>query len=300
MKRFTLLLLFSLFLVPCDTRSASLLPMAWWKAEGNAMDSGSGPSDGVLVGGTAFAPGIDGQAFSLDGVDDEIRITPNDISFSLSNSVTVSGWLVTTGANAFAGLVDKFAQAAETTGFQVSMSGDNGFPPNRAGILRSDLGVGTTYSTVYNDRRVDDGFPHHFALTYDGVQAVLYVDAVPGNPAVITNWVPANTEQILLGADSAASARHFRGLLDEIKIFPWALSAANVRDLFEAPHPRLRVERVHPASVTISWSRDASGFLLQAQPTLGSSAWLDIDTQPDNSATMPTLVPRRFFRLIKP
>ena len=180
------------------------------------------------------------------------------------------------------------------------MSGDNGFPPNRAGILRSDLGVGTTYSTVFNERRVDDGLPHHFALTYDGEQALLYVDGVAVTPLSSRIGIPGNAEQILLGADSAASARHFRGLLDEIKIFPWALRAFEVQDLFEAPHPRLRIARVLPAAVTISWSRDALGFRLEAQSTLGSSTWFGVDTQPDNSASIPTLVPRRFFRLIKP
>jgi hypothetical protein len=223
MKRFTALLLFSLCVIPWATSAAGFYPMSWWKAEGNALDS-AGANHGVLVGGTAFAPGIDGQAFSVDGADDEIRITPEPLDYRFSNSVSVAGWLVTTGANAFAGLIDHFTEGAQTTGFQVSMSGNNGFPPNRAGILRADLGVGTTYATVYNQRRVDDGLPHHFALTYDGEQAILYVDGVAGTPVVITNWVPPTTEQILIGADSAASARHFKGLLDEIAIFNWPLA----------------------------------------------------------------------------
>jgi hypothetical protein len=298
MKRFTSLLLLSLCLVPCANGTAGFLSMSLWKGEGNALDSGYDPHHGVLVGGTTFAPGADGQAFSLDGVDDEIRIT-NALSYFFSNSVSVAGWLVTTGANDFAGLVDHFVQAAQTTGFQVSMSGNNGFPPNRAGILRADLGVGATYATAYNERRIDDGLSHHFVLTYDGEQAILYIDGVPGTPVVITNWVPPTAEEILLGADSAASARHFKGLLDEVAIFPWALPPFQVRDLFEALHPRLRIARVWPASITVSWSGQAEGFRLQAQTTMGSS-WVGIDAQPNNSASLPTLGPHRFFRLIKP
>src|SRR5688500_16646789 len=104
MKRFVPLLVLSLCVIPCATSTAAFYPMSLWKGEGNALDS-TGPNHGVLVGGTAFAPGIDGQAFSLDGVDDEIRITPDASYHFFSNSVSVAGWLVTTGANAFAGLV---------------------------------------------------------------------------------------------------------------------------------------------------------------------------------------------------
>ncbi|HEX5500069.1 MAG TPA: hypothetical protein VFX03_12615, partial [Thermomicrobiales bacterium] len=41
--------------------------VSWYKADGNANDAIGGNS-GTLVGGATFAPGLSGQAFSLDGV----------------------------------------------------------------------------------------------------------------------------------------------------------------------------------------------------------------------------------------
>jgi len=46
---------------------------AQWSAEGDGRDRAGG-HHGQLVGGVRFAPGLVGRAFSLDGVDDHIRV----------------------------------------------------------------------------------------------------------------------------------------------------------------------------------------------------------------------------------
>src|SRR5207249_4082770 len=45
----------------------------WWKGDGNANDA-VGASNGTLDGNATFAPGLVGQAFSLDGVGDGVVI----------------------------------------------------------------------------------------------------------------------------------------------------------------------------------------------------------------------------------
>jgi hypothetical protein len=47
--------------------------ISWWPGEGNALDI-QGSNHGTLQNGATFAPGLVGQAFSLDGVDDHILI----------------------------------------------------------------------------------------------------------------------------------------------------------------------------------------------------------------------------------
>ena len=58
--------------------------VAWWRGEGNAADS-AGTHLGTALNGVAYAPGVVGQAFSLDGIDDLVAVTtPLDFdSFSL-------------------------------------------------------------------------------------------------------------------------------------------------------------------------------------------------------------------------
>ena len=47
--------------------------VSWWPGDGNAEDIQNG-NDGTLMNGASFAPGMVGEAFSLDGVDDHVLI----------------------------------------------------------------------------------------------------------------------------------------------------------------------------------------------------------------------------------
>jgi hypothetical protein len=84
--------------VPINTRADTCTPpppnmVSWWPGDGNANDI-QGSNNGTLLNGATFAPGMVGQAFSFDGVDDEISIahTPA-LNFGPSDSFTVDAWL---------------------------------------------------------------------------------------------------------------------------------------------------------------------------------------------------------------
>jgi len=291
-------ILFSLFwAVPA---SAGPGPIAWWRGEGNANDS-AGTNHGSLINRTTFAPSIvpgdSGQSFSFDGNDDEV-IIPNSADLIFTNGVTVAGWLRTSGSAEFSGLVDKFEQTSQATGFQVSMSGNNGFPPNQAGILRGDIGIGTTYTTAFNPQLINDGQPHHFALTCDGKEAILYVDGVGGAAIAVTNWVSQNQAPIVLGTDFGTSGRHFNGQLDEVMVYPRALGPAEVQGL--AGGPRLTIHGNGANQATISWPATASGFHLQLNDTLNPGSWVDATTGTNNPVDVSLNSPARFYRLKKP
>jgi hypothetical protein len=275
-------------------------PVAFWRGEGNANDS-AGTIHGALLNGTAFAsgivPGEGGQAFSFDGINDEMRFS-NSPDFNFTNGVTIAGWLKTSGSGDFSGLVDKFEQVGQITGVQVGTSGNNGFPPNQSGILRSDLGTGNSYTTAFNLRPVFDDLPHHFAVTCDGQQAILYVDGVAGTAVIATNWVPNNAVDIVVGHDSDSGGRYFSGQLDELAIYARALSAAEVQAL--AGRPALQIVRSAPGQATVSWPQTVSGFRLQTNNTLAPAGWGDATTGTNNPAVVPTSSTMRFYRLMKP
>ena len=50
--------------------------ISWWTADGNTDDRVGG-NHGQLQDGATFGPGIVGQAFSLDGLDDHVAIRIN-------------------------------------------------------------------------------------------------------------------------------------------------------------------------------------------------------------------------------
>ena len=295
-----LLLQLQLVAVLTTSVQAASDPVAFWRGDGNGNDS-IGTNHGVLLNGVAFTsgivPGEGGQAFSLDGSNDEMRFN-NSPDFNFTNGVTISGWLKTSATGDFSGLVDKFEQVGQITGIQVGFSGNNGFPPNQSGILRSDLGTGNSYTTAFNLRPVIDGLPHHFAVTCDGQQAILYVDGFASAPVVATNWVANNSANIVVGHDSDSGGRYFTGQLDELAIYTRALSAAEVQAL--AGLPLLQIVRSAPGQATISWPQTVSGFRLQTNNTPASTGWGDATTGTNNPVVVPSPSGMKFYRLVKP
>lgn len=284
----------------CEFLSAATGPIALWPGDGDARDA-IGTNHGVTVGGTAYAPGIalgaSGQAFDFNGSNAEVRVPPSG-TFNFSQGLTVAGWMRTSGSADFSGLVDKFVQGALVTGFQVSLSGNSLFPPNQPGILRADLGVGTTYVTAFHLAKVNDGQPHHFALTCDHQQAILYVDGMPGTPVTVTGWLPNNSEDLVFGRDTVLSDRYFTGQLDELALYGRALTPREIQAL--AGQPVLDIAKTGSDQVTISWPVAVSGFRLQINDGLAPAGWTDAPSGTNNPVTVPTVPQSRLFRLIRP
>jgi hypothetical protein len=85
--------------------------VSWWPGDGNAQDI-IGPNDGTLQGGATFAPGMVGQAFSLDGVDDYVRV-PNHPSLNPASALTIEAWINSTSTVGARDIVAKWNDDTE-------------------------------------------------------------------------------------------------------------------------------------------------------------------------------------------
>lgn len=75
--------------VLCIDPPAGLI--SWWPGNGNAQDL-IGNNHGLIMNGAAFAAGMVGQAFSLDGVDDYISIPKVNTWDFGSTSFSINAW----------------------------------------------------------------------------------------------------------------------------------------------------------------------------------------------------------------
>src|SRR5262249_52152799 len=73
----------------CTPPPAGLV--SWWPGDGNANDIVSG-NDGTLQNGATFGPGLVGQAFSFDGVDDFVAV-PNNDNLNPTGPFSVDLWV---------------------------------------------------------------------------------------------------------------------------------------------------------------------------------------------------------------
>ena len=110
---------------------------------------------------------------------------------------------------------------------------------------------------------------NHLALTYDGETMRVYLNGRPAGEQQIgrqrspgKGWLSFGRRQ-----DGSGDGYHFRGVLDEVRLYDQALGAAQIQA--RATHPEQTLDVVRPVA---SWSFDAAG---QPSATRPSAQWHD-------------------------
>jgi hypothetical protein len=216
--------LYSRALTPEEVKSyytaANLI--SWWRAETTADDS-IGSNNGTVTGNTTYANSrLTGKAFNTtDGaveIPDSAGLQPTNITIEALVSAR------TPGTNKF--LISKSATAsASSYAFSTGPNGGLTFSVNLSGS-----GVTTSPSASASIWNADF---HHIAGTYDGQTVRLYLDGkevgagTPGS-GTIQYSAAQNSGKLLFGNFAGDVSNNFAGILDEIKLFKTALSAAEI------------------------------------------------------------------------
>jgi CSLREA domain-containing protein len=229
---------------------------AWLPAEGNANDI-AGPNNGTFAANT-YAPGKVGQAFSFDGVNDNVSL-PNIV---YGSSFSVDAWIKTNTVPAGLGTIIDEIGATTNEGFQCQVSAE----PTHVGQVRFYLSDDTNTVITYSTALVNDGVFHHVACVKNGNTAEVYVDGVlsgTGNVSSVTGIYDAVTGGTSIGAARLGAGQFFQGVIDEVEIFNRALTATEVAAIANAGnagkcHTSAVTVDVDPASVT----EDGAGNLV--------------------------------------
>ena len=212
--------------------------VGWWAAEGDARDS-TGSHHGTLVGGATFAPGLVGQAFSLDGVDDCIRVASAP-GLNPTGSFSLTAWVFPTVAKG-AVIISKWGD-------------DGAWRDQRTYLLLMLSGLSVHFGISDDAHQWDPGF-HRFAsppsalglniwsliaAVYDQASGErrLYVNgALVGRRVDPPVTVTAGSADLVIGAvvKMAAPANGpfipFAGLIDEVSLHDRVLSEGEIQRL---------------------------------------------------------------------
>jgi len=250
-----------------------------WKLDetsGNLAHDSAGISDGTLYGGPQWQPSggmFDGALF-FDGNDDHVRI-PNEWNFDLTEAITVSTWIkidivddnwqavVAKGDSAW-----RLSTLRDTRKFHFAVTG----PPDNVAL------DGTV--------RVPLSEWHHVCGTYDKINLRLYIDGVedPGGPVPYGGAITTNNYDVYIGENAQKTGRHWNGLIDEVRIYNYALRRGEVARLlcYEQAEGDLNydcmVDMADYAAITSAWL---------SKP--GDTHWnpqCDISLPPDNTINM--------------
>lgn len=204
-------------------------PIAWWPGDGNADDI-VGDHHGTPNGGVTYAPGMVGQAFALDGVDDFIQIGDmKAFDITSSSSMSIVGWFKADSTSQSGFLACKGSIFSPDHGWWVNTNtGDDG---NLRFVIVDD-----DDHRIVETLAASDLAWHFFAATHDGGSGEmrLYVDGMlEGSETEDFKGIDDGGMPLTIGIDSQGE-HAFSGLIDELAFFDRALTKDEVKAIFDA------------------------------------------------------------------
>jgi len=177
-----------------------------------------GNNDGTINGATTGVSGIagydSGQAYSFDGVDDNV-VVPNGI---LSGAFSVAFWFN--------------ADDVSSDGRIVSLRSDVGalIAVGRTGSGELSAGLDGTSNFDYKIGDVSADVTYFVGLAYDGSTWTAYLDDGQGL-SLTDGQGTAPTDQNVIGESSGLSGNNYAGVVDDVRLFNQGLSATEFENL---------------------------------------------------------------------
>jgi len=190
--------------------------VGWWKFDetsGNiAYDSSGNGNDGNLTNGPTWTEGKIGGALSFDGVDDYVHL--GNIFNSMSN-LTFSSWV----------------NVKSTTNDHNMILFKNyvhGLTINKSGFVHFNVGDGTSWGNGgFEGTSIDLSRWYSISSSRESAFLKIFIDGVLSTESS-SDAVGSNTSSLNIGGTWS-----FHGLLDDIRIYDRALSAFEVKALYE-------------------------------------------------------------------
>ena len=194
--------------------------VGWWKFdEGSgtvAYDSSGNGNDGNLTNGPTWVSGKIGGALSFDGVDDFVQTSVASNSLPIS----ISTWIYAHDISGSHSIVDSDAQGQYGHSLIIGYSPKNG-----------------NYQIEFHDGSVDTSHPAtlnqwtHAVVQFDSKISFFADGAVKLEQAYQKGNL--NGTNFRMGRHGSNSSPHmFKGLIDDVRIYDRALSAAEVQALY--------------------------------------------------------------------
>ena len=234
-----------------------------WQMEengGSQLVDGSGYSNnGNLSGTPIWVNGRTGDyALSVNGT--QFATVPDNSSIDLTTSITVAAWIRPNVPSTYMYVLTKNVNTGGTAvnGYDLSLTS--------AHLVR----IRFNNSVVLNS---STNYPHdgatwmHIAATWDGTTIRLFLNGVQeSNTLSFSGPIQTNSLPLAIGNQNTTDPRAYIGTLDDIRLYNYALSAAQVLALANTP----------PTVYTISGNAGAAGTVLSYTDGTPKTATADI------------------------
>ena len=255
--------------------------VAWWPGEGNGNDI-RGENNGTLQGAVTFPIGEVEHAFNFAAVSNSGVIVPSSNALNPTEGTTLDAWVNPSSYPNTGPAVIRKDTSPGTTQYSLSI-GDG----TTAGVVACNIGgVGLVAGSAPLNQW------SHLACTYDRQNIRLYVNGVEVASTAATTAIPTGAGNLVIGKQDGFTDRNFDGLIDEVAVFNYAFSPAQVLALYNAAlSVNLSIQRVG-SNVILTWPK---GTLLEATNISGPWVTNNATSPYTNSATGL----KKFYRTVQ-
>jgi hypothetical protein len=197
--------------------------VGWWKfdeTEGaTAKDSSDGNHNGTLIGNAKWAQGKIGGAVDLDGKSGFVQIA-DESAFNITGQITIACWAnIRSVPYEYTAIVTK---------------GDDSWRLSTAQQQRKFHCSVNNYNNIVLDGSAEVAANewHHVAMVYNGDEIRIYVDGRLDAAKPWKGGIAANDFDVLIGDNAEQKGRFFDGLIDDVRIYNYALKESDIMAMF--------------------------------------------------------------------
>jgi len=204
--------------------------VAYYPFNGNANDESGNGYNGTEYGNptlTADRFGSGSRAFDFDGVNDYVDLGQNAI-FDNPSEISISVWIWPNN-NEHGKIVTKGSDVGND---RSRFTWEIAYMP---GTIRFGVSDGTNYTEVLSTNSANIGSWHHIVATYNGSITRIYLDGLLENSSTtISGNLNSETGPLQIGRENNGGAGNaeFNGKIDDIRIYNYALSDAEISNLY--------------------------------------------------------------------
>jgi hypothetical protein len=197
--------------------------VGWWKfdeTEGStATDSSGNNHNGTLIGNARWTQGKIGGAIDLDGKSGFVQIADKS-DFNIAGQITIACWVN--------------LRSVPTDYSAIVTKGDNSWRlSTMPGQIKFHASVNDWQQLMVDgSTEVAANEWHHVAMVYNGDEVRIYVD---GRLDVAKPWkggIAVNDFDVLIGENAEQKGRFFDGLIDDVRIYNYALNESDIMALY--------------------------------------------------------------------
>lgn len=201
--------------------------VAFYPFSGNASDESGHGNHGTVSGATLVSDrfGNTNSAYCFDGINDHIRV-PNHPSLNFQESITINFWM---NLGVFLdGEACALSHGSGEDRWNVSITNER-----VRWTLRTDHGVDSGIKDLDSESSLDIDTYYNVTVYYDGSDFEIYLNGELDSFSSWSGQILSTAIDLLVGqALPADNSLNFKGVIDDIRIFNYALSVAEIEAFY--------------------------------------------------------------------